>query len=44
MADIEMTLKELIDYMEKSENDFIINVEISEETEMDNNEWWFQNR
>ena len=38
MADIEMTLKELIDYMEKSENDFIINVEISEETEMDNNE------
>jgi len=38
MADIEMTLKELIDFMEKSENDFIIDVEITEDRETDNNE------
>ncbi len=38
MADIDMTLKELIDFMEKSENDFIVDVEISEDKETENNE------
>ncbi len=38
MADIDMTLKELIDFMEKSENDFIIDVEIIEDKETGNNE------
>lgn len=33
---ITMTLNELINYMEKSENDFIIDVEISEEKETEN--------
>lgn len=37
---ITMTLNELINYMEKSENDFIIDVEISEEKETEN-EWRF---
>ena len=38
MADLVLNVTQLIEYMEKSENDFIINVEISEDKESDDGE------
>ena len=44
MADLVLNVTQLIEYMEKSENDFIINVEISEDKESDDGEKWVFNR